>query len=104
MSDEALRFRKSSYSGQGVNCVEVAHIPTTFRKSPHSGQAPNCVEVANHPTDFHTSTHSGHDQNCVAVAESSTGAAIRDSKYPDAGHLSFSAAEWTAFLTAVKTG
>lgn len=71
-----------------------------FRKSTYSGAGQDCVEVA----DFHTSTHSGHGQNCVAVAESSTGAAIRDSKYPDAGHLSFSAAEWTAFLTAVKTG
>jgi hypothetical protein len=59
-----LAFRKSSYSGAGQNCVEVAPIPASFRDSSHSG------------------------------------AAIRDSKHPDAGHLPFPAAEWTGFLSA----
>ncbi|MEU5858723.1 DUF397 domain-containing protein [Nocardiopsis dassonvillei] len=72
----ALRFRKSSYSGAGENCVEVAHIPTDFRKS----------------------THSGRDQDCVEVADLPCGAAIRDSKHPGAGHLLFPAAEWSGFL------
>jgi hypothetical protein len=71
-----LEFRKSSYSGHAQDCVEVAHIPTDFRKSSHSGQEPNCVEVADLPC----------------------GAAVRDSKHVEAGHLPFSSPEWAAFL------
>lgn len=75
-----LRFRKSSYSGQGVDCVEVAPIPPSFRKS----------------------SYSGHDENCVEVADLPAGAALRDSKHPDAGHLAFPAGEWDAFLDAAR--
>ncbi|PSK92962.1 uncharacterized protein DUF397 [Murinocardiopsis flavida] len=75
-----LAFRKSSYSGQGVDCVEVASIPTGFRKSSYSGAG----------------------QDCVEVADGSSGAALRDSKYPAAGHLSFPTPEWDAFLTAAR--
>ncbi|MEU0490248.1 DUF397 domain-containing protein [Nocardiopsis sp. NPDC006139] len=71
-----LVFRKSSYSGQDQDCVEVAHIPVNFRKSSHSGQGQNCVEVADLPC----------------------GAAVRDSKHPTAGHLPFPSPEWAAFL------
>lgn len=77
-----LRFQKSSYSGAGQNCVEVAHIPSGFRKSSHSGQEANCVEVADLPC----------------------GAAVRDSKHPEAGHLAFPAGEWAAFLSAARSG
>ena len=76
-----LKFRKSSYSAQNQNCVEVAHIHTDFRKSTYSGAGEDCVEVADLPC----------------------GAAIRDSKHPDAGHLPFPAAEWTGFLGAALT-
>ncbi|MEY9211368.1 DUF397 domain-containing protein [Thermobifida halotolerans] len=80
MSHE-LVFRKSSYSGQGVNCVEVAPISTDFRKSSHSGQDQNCLEVAPLPTP---------------------GAALRDSKHPSLGHLAFPSAAWGAFLAAAR--
>ena len=73
-----LRFKKSSYSGAGEDCVEVAHIPTDFRKSTHSGASEDCVEIAELPC----------------------GAAIRDSKHPDSGHLPFPSAEWAGFLSA----
>lgn len=77
-----LRFYKSSYSGAGENCIEVAHIPTSFRKSSHSGASENCVEVAELPC----------------------GAAIRGSKHPAAGHLPpFPATEWTGFLSTALT-
>ncbi|GAB3687904.1 DUF397 domain-containing protein [Nocardiopsis oceani] len=79
MSNE-LVFRKSSYSGQEPNCVEVAHIPIGFRKSSHSGQSQNCVEVADLPC----------------------GAAVRDSKNPAKGHMPFPSAEWTAFLSSTR--
>lgn len=75
-----LVFRKSSYSGQDQDCVEVAHIPAAFRKSSYSGVNGDCVEVADLPC----------------------GAAVRDSKHPDRGHLPFPAAEWDAFLTAAR--
>ncbi|WP_370011857.1 DUF397 domain-containing protein [Nocardiopsis sp. LDBS0036] len=50
--------------------------------------------------DFRKSSYSGHAQNCVEVADIPCGAAIRDSKHPNAGHLPFAAAEWSSFLTA----
>ncbi|GAB3735728.1 DUF397 domain-containing protein [Nocardiopsis nanhaiensis] len=75
-----LNFRKSSYSGQGVDCVEVAPIPTDFRKSSYSGQ----------------------DQNCVEIGSLPQGAAIRDSKHPDAGFLPFPSAEWSSFLGSAR--
>ncbi|MDA2812517.1 DUF397 domain-containing protein [Nocardiopsis sp. RSe5-2] len=40
----------------------------------------------------------GAGQDCVEVADLPVGAAVRDSKYPDAGHLTFSGPEWSAFL------
>ncbi|ADH68902.1 DUF397 domain-containing protein [Nocardiopsis dassonvillei] len=76
-----LKFRKSSYSAQNQNCVEVAHIPAGFRKS----------------------THSGRDQDCVEVADLPCGAAVRDSKHPGAGHLPFPAAEWSGFLRTARS-
>lgn len=82
MMNDKLVFKKSSYSGHGQNCVEVAHIPTDFRKSSYS---------------------SAQSQNCVEVAELPCGAAIRDSKHPTHGHIPFSAAEWEAFLTSTRS-
>ncbi|WP_306368278.1 DUF397 domain-containing protein [Nocardiopsis sp. CC223A] len=44
---------------------------------------------------------SGQGQNFVEVADLPTGsAAVRDSERPGAGHLTFSAAEWSALLRA----
>lgn len=73
-----LDFQKSSYSGRGQDCVEVAHLPGSFDKS----------------------SYSGRDQNCVEVGALACGAAMRDSKHPEAGHLPFPSAEWTGFLSA----
>lgn len=45
-----LTWMKSSYSADtGGNCVEVAHIPASFRKSSYSAQNQDCVEVADLP-------------------------------------------------------
>ncbi|MDE3723528.1 DUF397 domain-containing protein [Nocardiopsis sp. N85] len=74
-----------------------------FRKSSYSGQEPNCVEVAHIPADFRKSSYSGVGQNCLEVAELPCGAAVRDSKHPTAGHLPFPAVEWDAFLTSTRT-
>lgn len=58
-------------------------MPLSFRKSSYSTSQDNCVEVAPLP---------------------SPGAAVRDSKTPEAGHLAFGAVEWAAFLATVKRG
>ena len=55
------------------------------------------------PLDFRKSSYSANSANCVEVANTDTGAAVRDSKHPDAGHLMFNANEWRAFLRDVKS-
>ncbi|MDA8369874.1 MAG: DUF397 domain-containing protein [Nocardiopsaceae bacterium] len=75
-----------------------------FRKSSYSAQNQNCVEVAPIPADFYKSSYSAQGQECVEVAPLSPGAALRDSKYPQLGHLAFPAAEWDAFLAAARNG
>nr|WP_082376027.1 DUF397 domain-containing protein [Nocardiopsis sp. NRRL B-16309] len=89
-----LVFRKSSYSGAGNNCVEVA----SWRASSHSGAGKECVEVAS----WRASSYSGGGKDCVEVADVESGALVRDSKQPELGHLSFVSGEWSMFLTSVK--
>ncbi|QVQ52802.1 DUF397 domain-containing protein [Spiractinospora alimapuensis] len=98
-----LTFRTSSYSSAQENCVEVAPALPAFRKSSYSTAQDNCVEVAPVTTAFRTSTYSTGGENCVEVADLPTGAAIRDSKHPDAGDLAFTAREWGAFLTDLRS-
>ena len=50
--------------------------------------------------EFFKSSYSSDRVNCVEVAELPWGAAIRDSKHPEAGHLPFPATEWTGFLSS----
>jgi hypothetical protein len=47
-----------------------------FKSSYSGSEGGNCIEVATHPTAVH----------------------VRDSKNPDAAHLTVSPATWTAFL------
>lgn len=75
-----------------------------WRTSSYSGVNGDCVEVAPIPPTFHKSSYSGQDVNCVEVAPLSPGAAMRDSKQPEKGHLTFPPSEWDAFLTAARTG
>jgi hypothetical protein len=63
-------WRRSSYSGDNGNCVEVE-----WRKSSHSGDNGDCVEVA-----------------------SGVRVAIRDSKAPHTGHLHVPPKAWREFL------
>ncbi|WP_049577575.1 DUF397 domain-containing protein [Nocardiopsis sp. SBT366] len=96
-----LEFRKSSYSGHGQNCVEVANFPG-FRMSSYDGNRAECVEVAHTPTSFRKSSYSGQEPNCVEVADLPCGAAVRDSKNPSKGHFPFPADEWSAFLRSAR--
>ena len=77
-------WRKSSYSsGNGGNCVEVADLTgTNWHKSSYS---------------------SGNGGACVEVAADGPGVvAVRDSKDPDGPALTFSPADWSAFIASLK--
>jgi hypothetical protein len=51
------------------------------------------------------STFSGSGNACVEVADLDGGArAVRDSKNPTGGHLTFTATEWAAFTAGIKSG
>ncbi|QBI56212.1 DUF397 domain-containing protein [Streptomonospora litoralis] len=72
-----------------------------WRKSSYSnGNGGECLECSS--AAWHVSTYSGTNANCVEYAHLPSSVAVRDSKHPQAGHLSFSGDEWSAFLTAVK--
>lgn len=67
-------WRKSSFSADTINCVEVAF--GTWRKS----------------------SFSAHDSNCVEIAVGGEVAGVRDSKSPGAGHLALDPAAYQALL------
>ncbi|MGW1682764.1 DUF397 domain-containing protein [Saccharopolyspora sp. NPDC002376] len=77
-------WRKSSYSDNGADCVEVAHVDrqtlAEWGKSSYSTATGNCVEVA------------GGDGVVAA----------RDSKDPGGPVLVFSRARWTSFLAGLN--
>ncbi|MFZ0118119.1 MAG: DUF397 domain-containing protein [Pseudonocardiaceae bacterium] len=51
------------------------------------------------------SSWSGAGNNCVEVAGLDGGArAVRDSKNPDGGHLTFTGVEWLAFTAGIRAG
>jgi hypothetical protein len=77
-----LRWRKSSYSGNGgASCVEVAAI---WRKSSYSGNG-------------------GSD--CVEVARNLPGTVlVRDSKDRAGPRLAVSGDAWSAFVAGIKRG
>ncbi|WP_184079938.1 DUF397 domain-containing protein [Nocardiopsis mwathae] len=77
----------SSHSGTGGQCVEVADLAR-----------PSSVSQA----QWRTSSYSQPTGECVEVAAFPGHRAMRDSKYPGAGHLAFTAREWNAFLHAAK--
>lgn len=87
-------WRKSSFSAGNGACLEVA-----FRKSSFSGDSANCVEVG-----FRTASASATNGCCVAVGACEHGVLVRDSKDPDGPVLSFTRAEWSAFLAGAKAG
>ena len=71
-------WRKSTYSNNGGECVEMAAV---WRKSTYSNNGGACVEIASGAPDM---------------------VAVRDSKDPDGPKLAFTPEEWKAFTSAVK--
>ncbi|RKT15989.1 uncharacterized protein DUF397 [Streptomyces sp. 1114.5] len=109
-------WQKSSYSGQGGDCVEVAGLVSVpafgnWRKSFHSGAQSNCVEVADPlpipaaGLNWRTSSFSGAQSECVEVAGGVTDVVpVRDSKDPEGPALLFPVEAWSSFLAGVKGG
>jgi hypothetical protein len=55
--------------------------------------------------NWRKSTRSGAADNCVEVAFAPDGAiGVRDSKNPHGGKLTFTTAEWNAFIDGAKDG
>lgn len=50
------------------------------------------------------SSRSGAGNDCVELVVARIGAAVRDSKNPEAGHVAFAECGWNAFLGVVKEG
>jgi hypothetical protein len=101
MDDQDLSraaWRKSTYSNNGGDCVEVAAV---WRTSSHSGNAGSCVEVA-HALVWQKSTHSNNGGACVEVAGTGRAVAVRDSKNPDGPALAFTPAQWCTFATRLN--
>ena len=86
---------KASASTTNGNCVKVA-----WRKASASGgNGGNCVEVA-----FAAPEECSSVQKLGEVAQDGLVVLIRDSKDPDGSALSFTKAEWVAFLDGAKKG
>ncbi|GII80231.1 hypothetical protein Sru01_52130 [Sphaerisporangium rufum] len=101
-------WRKSTYSGQQENCVEVATLPHSERYATRSTlPASNgaTTEVDDSYDSWWKSSASGTGENCVEAARvPGGGRAIRDSKDPDGPVLRFGANEWRVFLSGIKDG
>jgi hypothetical protein len=87
-------WRKSSYSSDNGNCVEVAD----WRKASYSAQNGNCVEVA----DWRKASFSGGNGNCVEAGATGQVIAVRDSQNPDGPSLVFEPSAWRAFAVSLK--
>ncbi|MDE3722143.1 DUF397 domain-containing protein [Nocardiopsis sp. N85] len=54
--------------------------------------------------DWKKSSYSnGTGGNCVEVAGTDTGAAVRDTRNRELGHLEFTAGEWTTLLSTLAS-
>ncbi|MET0237096.1 MAG: DUF397 domain-containing protein [Kibdelosporangium sp.] len=78
----------------------------TWRKSSRSGAGGNaaCVELACMPWHMSGYSSGGANGACVEVASPAAATAVRDSKAPASGVLTFPAAPWAAFLKATRVG
>ncbi|PPK67638.1 DUF397 domain-containing protein [Actinokineospora auranticolor] len=52
--------------------------------------------------EWRKSSRSGATNDCVELVVGRSGAAVRDSKNAEYGHLAFADIEWSTFVDAVK--
>lgn len=96
---EHTSWRKSSYSANSGNCVEIA---VGWRKSSYSDANGECVEVA---TGWRKSSYSDGNGGCVEVADTDRCIAVRDTKqHGHATVLEFAMDAWREFLAEAKSG
>jgi hypothetical protein len=56
-------------------------------------------------TTWRKSTRSnGAGGNCIEIADLAVGIGVRDSKAPEAGHLTYALEAWAGFITRAKAG
>jgi hypothetical protein len=101
-----LVWRKSTYSGSGDQCVEVAVRSNARRSLRHSNQDGSRFQ-------WRKSTRSANGSECVEAAlvgnDSKEGVQapsvlLRDSKNPSGPILSVTSVQWRAFIGGVKEG
>lgn len=74
-----------------------------WRKSTFSNPSGNCVEIAEE-NDWSKSTFSGNNGSCVEFTRNGGNFLVRDSKDPNGPVLTFTPAEWDAFVKGAKDG
>ncbi|SHG60809.1 DUF397 domain-containing protein [Streptoalloteichus hindustanus] len=97
--NQAALWRKSSYSGNGGQCVEVG----AWRKSSHSGNGGDCVEVGT----WRKSSYSANGGECVEVGAAEC-VGVRDTKQAHLGAaravLMVDRSVFVSFIARVKSG
>lgn len=73
-----------------------------WRKSTRSQNGGNCVEIAKVPTIWRTSSRSQNGGACVEVAPLAEVIAVRDSKDPSGPVLAVAPHAWDAFTAALQ--
>ena len=58
--------------------------------------------MASEADNWHKSSYSDGGANCVEVRAHTDRADIRDTKNPQAGHITVTAREWDAFVRAIR--
>lgn len=53
-------------------------------------------------TDWHKSSYSGGNNECIETREHQDGADVRDTQNRELGYLSFTLAEWNAFVETAQ--
>ena len=77
-------------------------LEETWRKSSYSGNAGNCVEVA---VSWRKSSYSNDTGGeCVEVAETPSAVLVRDISHLHLDRRDFISAEWTSLLANLKKG
>ncbi|GAB2734787.1 hypothetical protein GCM10027174_04580 [Salinifilum aidingensis] len=56
------------------------------------------------PRDWRKSRYSSQQTACVEVGRVPGGAAVRDTKNREAGHIAVGSAQWVSFLGSLKSG
>ncbi|WP_190823088.1 DUF397 domain-containing protein [Saccharopolyspora pogona] len=85
LASRVLAWRKSSYSANNGDCVEIAF-------------------ATRNETDWRKSTYSANNGMCVEIAVADEVVGARDSKNPGGPELWFGGARWESFVAAVKCG